>query len=141
MEGLADIGFDSLSSFSNNMDLLIVLIILTFVHWIISWIPKDSHDEEEPPQRIALYKNFTYGVYIRLFLQAFQFIIIGSISEIYNLDVSTTSRMVSFCISCLFLVSSIILLILSLSFLFKSTNRVREEKKHNKLQEFNSGLK
>ena len=141
-------GFDSLSSFTNNISLLITLLILMIVHGIILWFPRNTNISEEPSKRRmiskvfrAVYKHFTFGVYIRFFLEAFQFMVIGSFSEIYKMDISNPKRITSTLISCLFLLFSVIFFSLSCYYLFKTPTDHCDDKKHDKFQELNSGLK
>ena len=141
-------GFDSLSSLTNNISFLATLWLLILAHWIISWFPRNTNIREESSKRKMIskvfrvvYKHFTFGVYIRFFLEVFQFIVIGSISEIYNMDISNSKRITSIFLSCLFLLFSIILFSLSCFYLCQPANDDFDETKHYKFQEFNSGLK
>ena len=147
-EALEEMGYESLSSFVNNIDLLISLFFIFIVHWIILWFPR-SHNISEEPSKIkiitkifkTLYHYFTFGVYIRFFLEAFQFIVLGSFSEIYCFDLSSSSRIISICLSCLFLGFSIFIFCLSSTYLFKEPDEILEDDRSDKLEEFNSGLK
>ena len=147
-EGLEEMGLESLSSLSNNIGLMIVILLFTFVHGIVIWFSWNTNIREKSSKITfvskvfkAMYKHFTFGVYIRFFLEAFQFIVIGSFSEIYNLDVSSSKRIISIWISLLFFLFSFAIFLLSCSYLFKSINDAYDNKKHDKFQEFNSGLK
>ena len=92
-------------------------------------------------QRIlAKILNFmTLGFYIRNILEIFQFILISATYELYKANVSSIERIFSFLIA-IFMI--IVLLILSIFTFYLSLSSYKiNERKHNKLGEFFSGLK
>ena len=88
---------------------------------------------------IKLLNILTFGYYIRTLLKSYQFILLSSISEIYNSDSTSTSKTIS--LSTAFMI--IILLILWFTFvLFLSLQNIQiGEVNTSKFREFFHGLK
>ena len=88
-----------------------------------------------------VYKHFTLGVYVRFFLEAFQFLILSSISEIASRDVSNPKRQISLSIAWIFLVFSFLIFLKSISYLWRKEDEIFDERNYDKFEEINSGLK
>ena len=81
----------------------------------------------------------TYGYYIRFIMQMDQFLLVFSIYEIYNFNISNLFNIISFCFAILILILCLsitgVVLYLSLS------SYETSDEEHNKIGEFFIGIK
>ncbi|CAI2380590.1 unnamed protein product [Moneuplotes crassus] len=140
---LEDMGLESGSSFNNNFGLVFIVLILIFLHLLLTCCPREEkYLNDDLRHKVAkifkyVWRFFTFGIYIRLLLEAYQFIYISSISELkridhYDLQVISSGIFAVFVIIC-----CIIFLILA------SIQICKEEKMdhHDKFGEFTAGLR
>lgn len=143
---LHDITLNSQSSMINTIGILVSLVFLIATHSVLFILPKAEEENEEVDQKrkvkifmMKLYKIFTFGVYVRFILEAFQYILLSCYSEIKFLDTEG-----SLLISIIFAITVFVLLILfSLTSLSQVRNQPDGEDQMNdsKLKEFNTDLK
>lgn len=140
------LGLDSQSSLVNNMGLFISVLLMILVHLVIFWMPRNPYPRVNKTAKarfnrvmIKLLEIFLLGVYIRFFLEAFQFTLISSVSEIrafhYDDVYLTTSNLIA-----------VGFFLLTVGFFAISVNMARKDpedlgNRDSKLSEFNSGLR
>ena len=99
---LKDIGANSNSSFVNNFSLIIMIVLLIITH--LAYLPvyyscrnKLSEKQDSKLSKICnkIFYFLTLSVYVRMFLESNQFILLTTSSEIYNMDSSTNANLVS----------------------------------------------
>ena len=86
-----------------------------------------------------LFELFTYGLYIRLVLVLFLFILVSGINEVYYTDVSNKYRIISFAFAVAILILWFLFTLFVIFFSISSYTAI--EGQHNKLNEFFNGLK
>lgn len=108
---LEEMGIDSGSAFNNNCAFLLTILLIIFTHIILKVLPRaDEAEEENKAAKFynivinKLFQFFTFGLYIRFTLEAYQFMLLTSISEIYKFNVSSIPRMVSVIIAFVLLI-------------------------------------
>ncbi|CAI2384325.1 unnamed protein product [Moneuplotes crassus] len=148
IESLTEIGIESGSSFNNNFSLIFLIFLLVPPHICVCLLPKCNklkHSESKCKSRFGkcycttreiLYELFNFTIYFRLLLEAYQFIMLACVSEIYNMEYTEYA---SFSISCVFLV--ICIFILALSMYVYCSFKNYDDKKHYHCKEFVRGLK
>jgi len=142
--GLGDMGMESGSSFNNNFCIIWTLLMLAIFHWLWSLLPRtidddDPRDCKEKTHKFVgwVWKILTFGVYIRLVLEAYQNILLSSLNEIMNFEPSSLHIAVS--------TAAAIVFVILMSFVFywalKQINRDFDPKQHSKSKELVAGLK
>ena len=103
-ENIELMGVESGSSFTFNSIYLMVILILVIVHFLSLLISKnedeDKHDEDRKQQCCRKFHNSVAGfmgftVYVRLFIEILQYMLLSSISEVHARRTSTTQNMIS----------------------------------------------
>ena len=103
-ENIELMGVESGSSFTFNSIYLMVILILVIVHFLSLLISKnedeDKHDEDKKQQCCRKFHNSVAGfmgftVYVRLFIEILQYMLLSSISEVHARRTSTTQNMIS----------------------------------------------
>ena len=87
----------------------------------------------------TIFKILTFSFYIRNALEMSQFILISSTNEIFNYNIESHMRLISF-IYAILIIGAYIFLFVLIQYLTFSSYRLNENQ-HNKLGEFFSGLK
>lgn len=110
---LNEIGVESGSAFVSNFGFLFTILLIIFVHLLIILLPrkpaKDTEDMSKPKKVFyyitrKLWTFFTFTLYIRLSLEAYQFILLSSVSEIYTFDTSSNAKIASLTVAFVFVI-------------------------------------
>ena len=147
---LSNVGMDSDSSVSNTISFFIITIIMIVIHFLViilykllakcqidltgGWFSKTVKWITD-----KLYNLLTFNYYIRSFLEMNQYLLICSVYEIYNFNVSDSYRIASLVFAMLLLSGWILIAIFA--FCLSISSYTINEEKHNVLGEFISGLK
>ncbi|CAI2368231.1 unnamed protein product [Moneuplotes crassus] len=140
---LVKFGLESGSCFSNNFSLILTFCVFSILHLLLLICPREVKDSGHPCRnKLAkpfgyLWRMLTFGIYIRLFLEAFQFIYISSLSELWEMSNSSYQDIVSGSFALFALACCLIVLIISTIQALKQ----QDENSHGKLEEFITGLK
>ncbi|CAI2375823.1 unnamed protein product [Moneuplotes crassus] len=140
---LEDIGLESGSTFNNNFGLVITICVLVLLNLCLCCSPNpDKYNEDDFKHKLAkFFKHvlaiFTFGIYIRLLLEAYQFILLSSISELCRINELPLHEIISGSFSILMILCCLLCLLLSFLQVWK------EDQKdiHDELGEFTAGLK
>ncbi|CAI2381084.1 unnamed protein product [Moneuplotes crassus] len=130
-EYLESLGMSSGSSIVNYLSLAAFVGLIIMVNSCVLICKKCANKSENEKFKKAtgkLFEFFTFNIYIRMFIQSFVFIILCSLSELYNMNLKTTTTKASFLLSSLFTLLSTSLLLLSLYMYAKSFPEVDNEK-------------
>ena len=97
---LSYFGVISGSTFANNFSLMWILMIIVVIHSIFmilnTFVRKRMKSKKKWTKWMEkVYQFFTFSCYIRLFLEAYIFLLLTSFSELYQLNTSSTSKIVS----------------------------------------------
>ena len=152
---LSDQNFDSLniqsdSSLYNLNPTLILGILLVLFHFIILLLRYLLSKTETTGKWSKflfiikwiiskIFNILTFGYYIRCILEMNQFILITSVYEVYSFNLSQNIRIMSFIFAILIWIACLALIAFVAYLSFSSYETV--EAKHNKLEEFFSGIK
>ena len=103
VESLIDVGLESGSSRPNILSLLFILLLILILHLVLIVIPRFKIGVRSSKFRRAW--NFvilkgcemlTFGVYIRIVMEAYQYLLLAGISELRNIeDLDTAARIIS----------------------------------------------
>ena len=101
---LDNFGIFSGSTFVNNFSLLCFIILIIFVHfwyWLLYKWFKNKVESRSRWTKILeiIYQLFSYTIYIRLILEANQFLILSSFQELRTWNIYGTSKIISLIIS------------------------------------------
>ena len=151
---LSEIGVESGSTFVNSFNLLFIFILVIIAHLLLILLPRKSIAETEnmsKPKKVFFYISrnlwifFTFALYIRLILEAYQYILLSSVYEIYTFDISSTSKIVSFGIACSFALFCVLcflfVLFMTLCIPIKHLNIKSKWAKFSVFNGFYSGIK
>ena len=113
------IGLKSGSTFLNNISLFLNIFFLIFLHLMFLLFRKLISKKLENKPGIkkiveAIYKLFTLCLYLRLLIEAYQFILICSTNEIYKFRYDSGGKIASLIIAFIVFILSIIFLIMVL---------------------------
>ena len=142
---LSYFGLFSGSTLVNNLSIVWVFIILAvFLIIIVIATPKVKAKLSSKPKIIKIidniYQFFAFSIFIRLFMQSSQFIMIWSISEMYFWYDNGTYKILSIIAS--IIVCILLWLLIGLSaYNFHRFNSIRDPKSNFYLKEFTVGLK
>ncbi|CAI2380967.1 unnamed protein product [Moneuplotes crassus] len=142
-EYLEDIGMSSGSSLVNYFSLISFTILLVICHICVYLFTKCARkSEREKCKKFfnKLFEFFTFNIYIRTFIQAFMFTILCTFSEMYSLNLKTTTVKISFGFCIATAMICLCLLILSLYMYKKSFPKIDSEK-YWACKEFFNGVK
>ncbi|CAI2378071.1 unnamed protein product [Moneuplotes crassus] len=145
-QSLKNISLEYQSSICNNIGVLLAFCIVILIHITIFWIPRRSSIVNHTSSKArfnkimnAIFKIFTFGVYIRLALQAFQYLLLGVVSELKEFDTSEIAMAASLIFAAIF--GCIATSIFVISIIQACRKPENEEEVHYKLQEYSSGLR
>ncbi|CAI2384176.1 unnamed protein product [Moneuplotes crassus] len=147
---LSEIGIESGSTFYNNFTLIFLIFLVLLPSHICSMLvprcKKMPYSESKWKSKIGrlinkgkdiLFELFNLTIYLRLFLEAYQFIMLGSVSEIFRLEYT---EYVSFLISCVALIFCAFLLYVSYH-VYATTMKFYDEEQFYYFKELARGLK
>ena len=145
---LMSIGISYGTTIANTFPTILFFLLIILIH-ILIWLIRSQLSRARGNTnwciKVAIwtidtiFKILTFSFYIRNALEMSQFILISSISEIFNYNISNLMRLISFIYASLVIGAYIFLFIL-IQYLTFSSYRLNENQ-HNKLGEFFSGLK
>ena len=141
-EDMKDVGISDGSTIVNNVSFLTTLLVFIFMHIPIVLIYNKTRLKTGRCKRVVdyAYMVMTLAVYIRLLQENYQNIVLSSISEVYNFDVSDNRRTVSLSVAYLFLISSIVFYFFTVYQFYKT--RVRSTRNNYAYsEELFSGIK
>ena len=134
------VGLESNSTFVNVLSTIVFFLFLVCLHLTMTCIPKWRQDESSSKVRkiynfivVKLWEFFTFAIYIRIFIEAFQFMLLSCMSEISIFNTSSDAKMASLGIAFLILIFCLAVFTLGV-YQYKT-------QKHRCLSEFESGLK
>ena len=144
---LYKIGWESGSTFINNYSFFVQLAIVISIHLIVILLVKIASKWSNKVWISKLikwilqkiYQILTFGYYIRVILEWYQFILITCISEINKAQFSSLSRTFSFIIAIIVLICWLNLLLIILSLILSANGDQNE--RSNKFNEFFEGIK
>ena len=105
-----EIGVKSGSAFVNNFSLLFSILMIVLAHLLLILLPRKSVEDTEDMTKTKkifyyisrkLWAFFTFTVYVRLIMEAYQFMLLSSVYEIYSCDISNIVKLVSYGIACI----------------------------------------
>lgn len=103
MEIFGEVGITSGSSIVNLFYIILLVLALGVFHLILKLLPRveeiaDPTERQDPYDKFMskIWRIFTFGIYLRITVIAYQFILLCCTSEIYRLDLSSTERIISF---------------------------------------------
>jgi len=146
-ERLVDMDVKYESTFNNTLTLFITLVLVMFFHLMVSPFARCTPDKSEHKWKYyskiifkKIFDLFTFTVYIRLILQAFQPFILSSVSEIYEQNWSNGQRIFSYVFAIWIIFLCIGFVCFAAVVAIKKTTQ-NEDNKKGKLDEFFNGLK
>jgi hypothetical protein len=112
---LKSIGIESKSSFVNNIGRFVSVILILISHALsvkILRLLNKKYSQNKCLDVISkkVYNFFLLAVYIRFTYESFQFSILSSLSELYRMNVETSTKAISIIVASLLLISSLIFL-------------------------------
>ena len=137
-------GIFSGSTFANNFSLICFLMIFIVIHSVFLVINKNIQHRTNwnmcsKWMKIS-YQFFTFTFYIRIFLEASQFLMLSSFSEIYQFNVSSLSNIISILFA--IIGSMLWLWLVWISFIgWLKQKDVEDMDKYFPLKEFFNGIK
>jgi hypothetical protein len=138
------IGLTSGSAFLNHISLFLILGVLILYHLsLLPWCKATKNLSESSWTKCVIKKLFdmmTFSVYIRLFLEAYLFMSISTTNELKEFDYSTVFKMFSLCMSFLFAIWLLSMLILSVVLIVKAIIS-KHQSKNWYFREFFNGIK
>ena len=146
---MAKVGLKSGSTFFNNISLLINILFVVFMHqmFLILRSIMCTKWKDRPWVKIVInkvYKFLTLCLYIRLMMEAYQFLLIWSTDEIYSFKTSKISEITSLVIAILAFIVwnifTILLFVLTIKQIYKSTAET-PEKSQSYFDEIFDGIK
>ena len=139
------VGLKSGSTFLNNISLIFSILLIIFLHMIFLLIRRLLEKKLTTKPRLkkiieAIYKLFTLWLYLRILMEAYQFLLICSTDEIYkfsnNSDGKLTSLILAFIVFILWIAFALLVLIITI----KEVKGV-SERTHSLFKEFFNGTK
>jgi hypothetical protein len=113
-EYLETIGLESESSFVNNLSIVFTVLLTLCAHGVVYFIYRRVIDVAEPKwyqkALIKVFEALTISVYIRTIMEAYLFVWISSFSEIKYAQFGSTAFVISFTISLLLMVASLLVI-------------------------------
>ena len=116
-----DMGFNSGSAFVNHFNLLVVFITISILHLIYypiyrkvkKWKPKGKVSKIVIKMWMFLIEILTFDIYIRLMIEAYLFLTLSSITEIYKSKLSNSEEILSYTMSILIFGLSIAFIVIT----------------------------
>ncbi|CAI2380929.1 unnamed protein product [Moneuplotes crassus] len=142
-EYLEDIGMSSGSSIVNYISFISFIILLVIGHICVYLLIKCARrSEHEGCKKFfnKLFEFFTFNIYIRTFIQSFTFTILCTFSEIYSLNLKTTTVKISFGFCIFTVIGCLCMLLLSL-YMYKKSFPEIDNEKYWACKEFFNGVK
>jgi hypothetical protein len=145
-EYLYEMGLTSGSTLTANMMFFFSIFAIIVIHMLIwlwkTWRKKKANLESN--SRWKAFKNkinelFEFAIYIRLFIGAFQFMLLSSISEIKRFELKETKYLVSLILSFVIVLFCVCFSLFSILLLFTSKDKLI--KNYIRFKETFSGLK
>ena len=127
---MTKVGLKSGSTFFNNISLLINILFVLFLHQMFLIIRRIlcAKWKDKPWVKFVInkiYKFLTLCLYIRLMMEAYQFLLIWSTDEIHSFKTSTNSEITSLAIAILFFIIliafTVFVLVLTIKQIYKGT--------------------
>ena len=111
-ETLDEIGLNSKSAFVNLLLIIVLLLIFSVIHLILTIIKKSKINAGDASRKRKLWvrftnklwRMFTFGMYLRVCLVAYLYASISCTSEIYKLDLDAAVNIVSYVIAWILLI-------------------------------------
>ena len=107
---LKKMGLKSGSSLTSNAVFLIIMVILVLLHLLTLLIPRLNQNQNESTMRRTLRQFRTwidtfmgFTVYVRLYIEVYQYMLLSSISELNTEKTNTTENLISYVLAVLFL--------------------------------------
>ncbi|CAI2380784.1 unnamed protein product [Moneuplotes crassus] len=142
-EYLKDIGMSSGSSLVNYFSLITFIILLIICHicvYLFTKCARKSEHEKCTKFFNKLFEFFTFNIYIRIFIQAFVFTMLCIFSEIYSLNLKTTTMKISSG-SCIVMTIVCLCLLLLSFYIYKRSFPEIDNDKYWMCKEFFNGVK
>ncbi|CAI2383847.1 unnamed protein product [Moneuplotes crassus] len=143
---LEAIGLESGSSLINNVGLIVSIVLYTILHIFIFCMPKCKVKTEKQKCRKfcnasvdSLAKLFTFTIYIRTFIESYQYCLLSAFSAFMRMEFNTMQTKVSVMFSIPMFFCCCCFLQLSLYIVYLLNNEFEKEPK--KCKEFLSGVK
>ena len=141
------LGFNSISTFVNNVSLLLSFIVIFIIHMLLKWMAwwKNTNHPNKFVRFIAQFRGkaidlIFYIMYWRLLLEAHETLILSSTLEIKELQSASTPEVFSMIIAWVVLGICFMIPTVALYLFYTSRNEYDPEKKHV-LMEFFEGIK
>ena len=138
-------GVISGSTFTNNFSLMWILMIFVVIHLNFMMIDKLLRKKVSSKKKWVkwlerVHQFFAYSLYIRLFLEAYIFLLLTSFAELYQWNTSSTSKIVSLFFA--FVGAWICVTIVSLSLInWYKLKSIEKTDNYIPLKEFFSGIR
>ena len=134
----------SLFNWFSFVSWILIYLILNILVWLIPNITpqENSYKWIKLCEYIIVKLNefFTFTIYIRTFMESYQFLLLSNISNLRDYDVSTDSQITSLSFSSVMLILWILFMIVSFIMFLKTSKKSRIEKRL-KWGEFLSGVR
>jgi len=134
----------SLFNWISFLSLMLIFLILNILVWLLPNITleENSYKWTKIIKYIIVKLNdfFTFTIYIRTFMESYQFLLLSNISNLRDYDMSTAPQIASLSFSSVILILWILFLVASFLMSLK-TNKKSRIKKRLKWGEFLSGVK
>ena len=94
-------GINTGSTFANNFSLICIVLILIAIHSLFLLIRRLLKSKVKPKKKWAkclekkTFQFFAFGLYIRIMFEANIFLLLSSLSELYQWDTSSSSKILS----------------------------------------------
>ena len=132
-----DIGVQSASTFVNHILVILLLIMIVIWHSLLAWMQKITESKKKKKWYNKLLNKIidalTFGVYIRIFIESFQIMLISSLYEIKHFRTKNALYIISLVYAFIVLMLSVGLLLLMLTeWLRSKTPRTFQKQKYFK---------
>jgi len=109
------IGLESKCGLINNLKIIISHLVIISLHLlvIITYISCRKWESKITTPVCYLFRLLTFTYYVRYLIEGFMILLLGSVREIYNSDLSTTHEQLSYIISILIILASYSFIIFS----------------------------
>ncbi|CAI2382759.1 unnamed protein product [Moneuplotes crassus] len=145
-EQLGNIGLESESSLVNLGGIMCTLLMLGMAHLVIYVLPRPVYPVGDTSCKARasrvltkLCEAFKLGVYVRLGLEGFQFVLLSSFSESKSMQLSSISSVISTCFGVMCLCACIAFWGLTVLVSLRGSSETEIER--SKLDEFKAGLR
>ncbi|CAI2364508.1 unnamed protein product [Moneuplotes crassus] len=146
-EKVQNLGIESISTIVNNFSLVFTFICVIIAHTVLKIIPwfKNKNHPNCFIRNVSIIREKTidiifYIAYARLLLEAHETIVVTSALEIKEFDTSSTAKIISLLICCIFLLLCLIIPTFAL-YLFYNHRKEYDPEKKTPTMEFFAGLR